>query len=187
MRILICSIRHVCLHEGGNRINGFTIHEKGCCLGEGKAVPRGMCEYVCSLKSTIPGVSFVPHKELWLCSVPALRHRWSLGQRNSIPQLTTTGLCSPRSDKSTKIKLKKKKQKRKKCSRLQLPPELSFWGRQPRSQSNEATPPARTQRPSCWALGGDYPNRVRSYGKVGPARFFFKKKRFVAAFNLPFH
>lgn len=114
MRILMCSIRHVCLHEGGNRINGFTIHEEGCCLGEGKAVPRGMCEYVCSLKSTIPGVSFVPHKELWLCSVPALRHRWSLGQRNSIPQLTTTGLCSPRSDKSAKIKLKKNQNKNEK-------------------------------------------------------------------------
>lgn len=130
MHILICSVRHMCLHGRVSSINGFTVQEEGCCLGEGKAVPRGMCEYVCSLKSAIPVVSFVPCKEPWLSSVPGLRRRWSLGQRNSIPQLTATGFYSSRSDKSTKIKLKKK------CSRLQLPPELSFWGHQPRSQSN---------------------------------------------------
>lgn len=79
---LICSIRHVHLHGGGSIINGFTIHKEGCHLREGKPVPGGTCEYVCSLKSAIPVVSFVPCKGLWLCSAPGLRCRWSLGQRN---------------------------------------------------------------------------------------------------------
>lgn len=137
MHILICSVRHMCLHGGVSSINGFTVQEEGCCLGEGKAVPRGMCEYVCSLKSAIPVVSFVPCKEPWLSSVPGLRCRWSLGQRNSIPQLTTTGFYSSRSDKSTKIKLKQKNV-----------PASSFLLNCPSgviSPGAKATPPARRQ------------------------------------------
>lgn len=58
MHTLVCPIRHVHLHGGGSIKNGFTIHNEGCHLGEGEPVPRGTCEYMCSLKSTDPMVRF---------------------------------------------------------------------------------------------------------------------------------
>lgn len=143
MHLLTCSGRHVHLREEGSRINGFTLCKEGCHLEEGSAAPQGLCEYVFSLKSTVPVVSFVPCKEPWLCSVPGLRCRWSLGQSSSIPQLTTTGFYSSRSDKSTKIKFKKR-------PRLQLPPESSFWGHQPQSQSNTPGPEGSSLLQQGW-------------------------------------
>lgn len=67
--ILPGSVRRVCLHGGVSSRNGFSVREESCRLGEGKTVPRGMCEYLCSLKSTVPVASVVLHKEHWLCTL----------------------------------------------------------------------------------------------------------------------
>lgn len=160
MRILTCSVRRVRLHEERSSTNGFTLCKEGCHLEEGSAAPQGLCEYVFSLKSTVPVVSFVPCKEPWLCSIPGLRCRWSLVQRNSIPQLTTTGFYSSRSDKSTKIKFKKR-------PRLQLPPESSFWGHQPQSQSNTPGPeavPCSSRAGTAARYGGEHIKKNRGGG-----------------------